>query len=132
MAPVSRTRLAFAFFVSVAIGIAVAGWRGPAVLASPVDVVTLAGGTVVGLAPGTAVHLATPAFLQIGRRYAFSWPGGGPAQTFTVKSMRNDGWILVEVADETIKPELFIPGEFPTRWLHVGLAVSIQEMRPLP
>ena len=48
------------------------------------------------------------------------------------KSLRQDGWILVEVADETIKSELYVPGEFPTRWLHVGLAVSIQEMRPLP
>lgn len=87
---------------------------------------------VVSLAPGSSIHLATPEFLQVGKRYAFTWSGGGPPQTFLVKQKRDDGWILVEVADETIKPELYIPGEFPTRWLHVGLAVSIQEMRPLP
>lgn len=87
---------------------------------------------VVSLADGTAVHLATPPFIVVGKRYAISWPGGGPAQTFLVKQIRRDGWILVEVAEETIKPELYIPGEFPTRWLHVALATSIQEMRPLP
>lgn len=99
-------------------------WRAAGVRASDADVVTLAS--------GSAVHLATPPFLKVGGRYAFTWPGGGPPQTFVVKEKRDDGWILVEVADETIKPELYVPGEFPTRWLHVGLAVSIQEMRPLP
>jgi hypothetical protein len=105
-------------------GAILAGWRTPPIHASSADVVTLAS--------GSAVHLATPIFLRVGKRYAFTWPGGGPPQTLTVKSLRDDGWILVEVADETIRPELYIPGEFPTRWLHVGLAVSIQEMRPLP
>jgi hypothetical protein len=119
-----RFTVALAVFVTVAAGTALAGWRTPAVHASPVDTVTLA--------PGAAVHLATPPFLRVGKRYAFTWSGGGPPQTFTIKSMRDDGWILVEVADETIKPELYVPGEFPTRWLHVALAVSIQEMRPLP
>ena len=125
MAPVRLPRLIVAL-VSVAAGMAVAGWRSAAVpvQASPMD--------VVSLASGSAVHLATPPFLKVGTRYAFTWPGGGPPQTFTVKTKRDDGWILVEVADETIKPELYIPGEFPTRWLHVGLAVSIQEMRALP
>jgi hypothetical protein len=99
-------------------------WRAPAVRASAADIVTLSS--------DSSVHLATPAFLQIGKRYAFTWAGGGPPQTFLVKQRRDDGWVLVEVADETIKPELYIPGEFPTRWLHVGMAVSIQEMRPLP
>ena len=98
--------------------------RAPAVHASAVD--------VVSLTDGTAVHLATPRFLAIGKRYAFTWPGGGPPQTFVIKAKRDDGWVLVEVADENIKPEWYIPGEFPTRWLHVALAVSIQEMRPLP
>lgn len=98
--------------------------RGPAVRASSID--------VVSLASGSAVHLATPAFLVVGKRYAFTWPGGGPPQTFVLKAKRDDGWILVEVADENIKPELYIPGEFPTRWLHAALAVSIQEMRALP
>ena len=87
---------------------------------------------VVSLADGSAVHLATPAFLTVGRRYAFTWPGGGPPQTFIIKSKRADGWVLVEVADENTRPELYIPGEYPTRWLHAALAVSIQEMRPLP
>ncbi len=94
--------------------------------------ISLASGTTVGLAAGTAVHLATPSFLVKGRRYAFTWASGGPAQTYAVKDIAPDGWILVEVADEITRPELFVPGEFPTRWLHVGLAVSIQEMRPLP
>lgn len=119
-----RFVVALAVLLSVALGIAVAAWRTPPVHASTVDTVTLAA--------GSAVHLATPTFLKVGKRYAFTWPGGGPPQTFIVKSMRDDGWILVEVADETIRPELYIPGEFPTRWLHVGLALSIQEMRPLP
>jgi hypothetical protein len=88
-------------------------------------------GDIVQLASGSAVHLATPPFLQVGKRYAFTWPGGGPPQTYAIKALRTDGWILVEVADETTHPELYIPGEFPTRWLHVGLAVSIQEMRPI-
>ncbi|NUR52873.1 MAG: hypothetical protein HOQ29_00345 [Acidobacteria bacterium] len=87
---------------------------------------------VVRLVDGTAVNLATPSFLQVGKRYAFTWPGGGPPQTYAVKTIRPDGWILVEVADETTRPDLYIPGEFPVRWLHVGLAVSVQEMRPLP
>jgi hypothetical protein len=116
--------LAFAFLAALAAAAATAAWRAPVVRASTAD--------EVSLAPGSAVHLATPSFLVQGRRYAFTWPGGGPPQTFVVKAIRTDGWILVEVADENIKPELFIPGEFPTRWLHVGLAVSIQEMRPLP
>jgi hypothetical protein len=94
--------------------------------------VRLAEGSIVHLAAGTAVNLATPAFLQQGKRYAFTWAGGGPAQTYAVKAVRPDGWVLVEVADEVTRPDLYIPGEFPTRWLNVGLAVSIQEMRPLP
>ncbi len=125
MAPVRlpRVAVALAVLVTVAAGTALAGWRTPAVHASPVD--------IVSFADGSAVALSTPNFLQKGKRYAFTWPGGGPPQTFTIKSIRPDGWILVDVADENTKPELFLPGEFPTRWLHVGLAVSIQEMRPL-
>ena len=84
------------------------------------------------LEPGASIHLATPAFLVAGHRYAFTWPGGGPPQTYVVKQVRPDGWVLVEVADDNTRLDLYIPGEFPTRWLHVGLAVSIQEMRPLP
>jgi hypothetical protein len=91
-----------------------------------------AGMEVVSLATGTAVHLATPRFLQVGKRYAFTWPGGGPPQTFAIKQIRDDGWVLVEVADEVTRIDLIPPGEFPTRWLHAALATSIQEMRPLP
>jgi hypothetical protein len=116
--------LAFAFVAALIAAVVAAAWRPPVVRASTPD--------VVSLASGSAVHLATPPFLVAGKRYAFTWPGGGPPQTFVVKTIRDDGWILVEVADENVKPELFVPGEFPTRWLHVGLAVSIQEMRPLP
>jgi hypothetical protein len=126
MAPVRPPRRAYSFAVLLAVGVALtfAGSRGSSGRAAAPD--------IVSLAPGAAVHVATPVFLVAGKRYAFTWPGGGPPQTFIVKTIRDDGWILVEVADETIKPELFIPGEFPTRWLHVGLAISIQEMRALP
>ena len=124
MVAVLSSRLA-AFTLAVALAAAAgAAFRAPAVRASSFE--------VVSLATGSAVHLATPPFLTVGKRYAFTWPGGGPPQTFVVKAKRTDGWILVEVADENIRPELYIPGEFPTRWLHAGLAVSIQEMRALP
>ena len=85
---------------------------------------------VVSIASGSVISLATPAFVTPGKRYAFTWAGGGPAQTYTVKSIRPDGWVLVEVADETTNPIYFVPGENPTRWLNVGNAISIQEMRP--
>src|SRR3982074_3034302 len=91
-----RLAVALAVLVSLAFGLAAARGGSPAVHAAPVDVVTLA--------PGSAAHLAPPTVLMTGKRYAFTWPGGGPPQTFTIKSMRDDGWILVEVADETIKP----------------------------
>ena len=87
---------------------------------------------IVQLAPGSAVQLATPPFLVQGKRYAFTWSGGGPAQTYLVKAIRPDGWVLVDAADETLRPDQYIPGDFPQRWLHVGLAISIQEMRDLP
>jgi hypothetical protein len=73
----------------------------------------------------------TPSFVQAGKRYAFTWSGGGPAQTYSVKSVRRDGWVLVDVAEETVNPVLLTPGEYPTRWLNVALAISIQEMRPV-
>ncbi len=85
---------------------------------------------VVHIAPGSVISLATPGFIVAGRRYAFTWASGGPAQTHTVKSIRPDGWVLVDVADENTNPNLFPPGEFPTRWLNIGSAISIQEMRP--
>jgi hypothetical protein len=77
-----------------------------------------------------AVYIPTPAFVVTGKRYAFTWAGGGPAQTYTVKAVRHDGWVLVEVADEVTNPINFIPGENPVRWLNAGAAISIQEMRP--
>jgi hypothetical protein len=86
----------------------------------------------VRLAEGTSVALATPHFIQTGKRYAFTWPGGGPAQTYIVKLVRPDGWVLVDVAEENVDPSFLVPGQTPTRWLHVGLAISVQEMRPLP
>ena len=76
-----------------------------------------------------SVSIATPPFVATGKRYAFTWAGGGPAQTYMIKALRSDGWVLVEVADENTHPINFI-GELPTRWLNVGLAISIQEMRP--
>lgn len=83
------------------------------------------------LAQGSTVALATPEFIVKGKRYAFTWPGGGPPQTFTVKELRKDGWILVEVAEENVDPNFVPYGTLPVRWLHVGIATSIQEMRPL-
>lgn len=84
----------------------------------------------VHLARGSVISLATPEFVQVGKRYAFTWAGGGPAQTYVVKSKRADGWVLVEVADENTNPAHLVPGELPTRWLNAGTAISIQEMRP--
>lgn len=84
----------------------------------------------VHLASGSVISLQTPAFVEAGKRYAFTWAGGGPPQTYTVKSRRNDGWVQVEVAEENVNPIYLVPGEVPTRWLNVATAVSIQEMRP--
>ena len=86
----------------------------------------------VSLAAGTTVAISTPPFIQVGKRYAFSWPGGGPQQTHTIKSIRPDGWVEVQVAEENLDPAFLAPGQTPTRWLNVGIAVSIQEMRTLP
>ena len=85
----------------------------------------------VALAAGSTISLATPSFLQVGKRYAFTWPGGGPPQTFAVKQIRPDGWILVEVAEENVDPAYVPLGSVPSRWLNVAIATSIQEMRPL-
>jgi len=82
-------------------------------------------------APPSFQGAETPSFVQAGKRYAFTWSGGGPAQTYTVKSVRSNGWVLVDVAEETVNPALLVPGEYPTRWLNVALAISIQEMRPV-
>lgn len=84
----------------------------------------------VHLAQGSVISLRTPEIVQVGKRYAFTWAGGGPAQTYVVKSKREDGWVLVDVADENTNPVHFVPGELPTRWLNAGTAISIQEMRP--
>ena len=85
---------------------------------------------VYGASPSVET-LETPNFIKIGKRYAFTWSGGGPAQTYTVKAVRSDGWVLVDVAEENVNPAYLVPGEFPTRWLNAALAISIQEMRPL-
>lgn len=138
MAPLRLSGRLGLLLIALAFGLSVS--RETSVRASAQDTVRIADGsvvrladdTVVRLAAGTAVNLATPSFLIKGKRYAFTWAGGGPAQTYSVKEIAPDGWILVEVADEITRPDLYIPGEFPLRWLHVGLAVSIQEMRPLP
>jgi hypothetical protein len=106
-----------------------------AMIVTAVVLVGAGGGSAqetVRLADGTSVALATPNFIQAGKRYAFTWPGGGPAQTYVVKQVRPDGWVLVDVAEENVDPSFLVPGQTPTRWLHAGLAVSVQEMRPLP
>ena len=84
----------------------------------------------VRIASGSTVSIATPPFVVAGKRFAFTWPGGGPPQTYTVKQIRPDGWILVEVADEIVNTDLLVPGERPVRWLNIGMAISVQEMRP--
>ena len=85
----------------------------------------------VMLAAGSTVSLATPTFLQKGKRYSFTWPGGGPPQTFIVKDTAPQGWILVEVAEENVDPAFAPIGSLPTRWLNAAIATSIQEMRPI-
>jgi hypothetical protein len=93
--------------------------------------VRASGQDTVSLARGSVVSLATPAFIEAKKRYTFTWPGGGPPQTFIVKEVRPDGWILVDVAEENVDPAYVPLGSMPTRWLNAALATSIQEMRPL-
>jgi hypothetical protein len=85
----------------------------------------------VSLARGSTVALSTPEFIVKGKRYAFTWSGGGPPQTFTVKEIRPDGWIQVEVAEENVDLNLVPVGTLPVRWLNAASATSIQEMRPI-
>jgi hypothetical protein len=86
----------------------------------------------VRLVEGTTVAISTPAFIQVGKRYAITWAGGGPPQTYTIKTVRKDGWVEVQVAEDNVDPAFLVPGQVPSRWLHVGIATSVQEMRPLP
>ncbi len=126
MSQVHSTRTSVAAIVIVAAASFVAGSRFTDSVAAAPPMET------VSLAAGTSVAISTPPFIQAGKRYAFSWPGGGPQQTHTIKSVRPDGWIEVQVAEENLDPAFLAPGQTPTRWLNVGLAVSIQEMRSLP
>ena len=87
---------------------------------------------IVKLAPGTSVAISTPPFIEVGKRYAITWAGGGPPQTYTIKTVRQDGWVEVLVAEDNVDPAFLVPGQTPSRWLHVGIANSVQEMRPLP
>jgi hypothetical protein len=85
----------------------------------------------VRLVTGSTISLHTPPFIVKGKRYAFTWPGGGPPQTFTVKDIREDGWVLAEVAEENVDLSLVPIGTLPVRWLNAAIATSIQEMRPI-
>lgn len=114
----------------LALSLATLGVLAGAFTATAVSAVPAA--ETVTLAEGSAVALATPPFIVVGKRYAFTWPGGGPPQTYTIKSIRKDGWVEVQVAEENVDPAFLVPGQTPTRWLHAGIAVSVQEMRPLP
>lgn len=118
----TNIRAAVGLLCLVGVTMALAG-RGPEAGAAAREIVTLASGSTIAL--------TTPPFLQVGKRYAFTWPGGGPPQTFTVKLIRPDGWILVDVAEENVDPAYAPLGSVPTRWLHAAIATSIQEMRPL-
>lgn len=120
MAPV---RSAAALLIVGGLGLGVSGGLSPNARASMAE--------TVHIAPGGTISLATPPFIQKGKRYAFSWPGGGPPQTFVVKDLRPDGWVLVEVAEENVDPAYVPLGTVPTRWLNAAIATSIQEMRPL-
>jgi hypothetical protein len=126
MSQVHSTRASVTAIVIVAVASFVAGSRFSGSVAAAPAMET------VSLAAGTSVAISTPPFIQAGKRYAFSWPGGGPQQTHTIKSVRPDGWIEVQVAEENLDPAFLAPGQTPTRWLNVGLAVSVQEMRSLP
>lgn len=117
----TRTRLALAATALALIGLAFA--VSPPARASMAE--------SFHLMPGATISLATPEFIVKGKRYAFSWPGGGPPQTFTVKEVRKDGWVLVEVAEENIDLNIVPLGTLPVRWLNVGIATSVQEMRPI-
>ena len=114
-------------FGGLLVFIGICAVAGPAFRSSPVRG---SAQETVALAAGSTIALTTPAFIQKGHRYAFTWPGGGPVQTFTVKDIRRDGWILVEVAEENVDPAFVPLGSIPTRWLNAALATSIQEMRP--
>ncbi len=115
-----RPRLAVVALVVFAVAIVTASSRA-----------SRAGAAAAEIGPGDPVSFATPDFIVAGKRYAFTWPGGGPPQTYTVKSKQRDGWIVVEVAEDNTNPAFFVQGQLPTMWLHVGMAISIQEMRPL-
>jgi hypothetical protein len=117
---VPRFRVSIGLLLALALAVAVALTRAPGARAAGAEI-----------SPGDPVSFATPGFLAVGQRYAFTWPGGGPPQTYTVKSIRRDGWIVVEVAEDNTNPAFHPPGELPTMWLHVGMAISIQPMRPL-
>jgi hypothetical protein len=47
-----------------------------------------------------------------------------------LRAKRDDGWVLVEVADENKDPIYFVPGELPTMAERSHRYMSIQEMRP--
>lgn len=115
-----RPRLAVVALAVFAVAIVTASSRAPRASAAAAEI-----------GPGDPVSFATPDFIVAGKRYAFTWPGGGPPQTYTVKSKQRDGWIVVEVAEDNTNPAFFVQGQLPTMWLHVGMAISIQEMRPL-
>jgi hypothetical protein len=91
-------------FVAACVAAALLVSKSTPAAAAPQDVVRLSSGSVVGL--------RTPEFIQVGKRYALTWAGGGPTQT--------------------TNPIYFVPGELPTRWLNAATAISIQEMRPFP
>lgn len=119
----AHVRFAAGLLVLVMLVLTATGVVGPTARASVAE--------TVHIAPGGTISLATPPFIQKGKRYAFTWPGGGPPQTFMVKDLRPDGWVLVEVAEENVDPAFVPYGMLPTRWLNAGIATSIQEMRPL-
>lgn len=118
----TRVRIAAISAVGILALIAVAMISQPARASMP---------ETVSLASGSTISLATPEFIVKGKRYAFTWPGGGPPQTFTVKEIRKDGWILVEVAEENVDLNIVPLGTLPVRWLNAAIATSIQEMRPI-
>ena len=93
MSQVHSTRASVAAIVIVAVASFVAGSRFSG------DVAAAPAMETVSLAAGTSVAISTPPFIQAGKRYAFSWPGGGPQQTHTIKSVRPDGWVEVQVAE---------------------------------
>ena len=53
----------------------------------------------VSLAETPAVRTSTPAFLQVGTTYAFSWPGAERSDRYRIIGLGSDGWAHGELLE---------------------------------